>query len=223
MSEGRAIMNSIQEESKFIDQIMTLLEMQFGNKCEVVLHDLTKHYSQTIVDIRNGYITNRSVGGCGSNLGLEVLNGSVVDGDRFNYVTHTPTGRILRSSSIYIRNDAGAPIASICVNYDITEMVQFEAVLKNFNHYDVAQDEVFVQDVAGLLDFLLQEAQKMINKPFDQMTKEEKVDFIGFLDKKGAFLITHSSERVCEILGISRFTFYNYLEGSRNKQKSEMK
>lgn len=216
-------MNSIQQESKFIDQIMTLLETQFGNKCEVVLHDLTKDYSQTIVDIRNGHITNRSVGGCGSNLGLEVLNGSVVDGDRFNYITHTPTGRILRSSSIYIKNDAGIPIASVCVNYDITEMVQFEAVLKNFNHYEVSQDEVFVQDVTGLLDFLLQEGQKMINKPLDQMTKEEKIDFIGFLDKKGAFLITHSSERVCELLGISRFTFYNYLEGSRSKQKSELK
>ena len=44
------------------------------------------------------------------------------------------------------------------------------------------------------------------------MTKDEKIDFIGFLDKKGAFLITHSSERVSELLGISRFTFYNYLE-----------
>lgn len=216
-------MNSLQEEAKFIDQIMTLLETQFGNKCEVVLHDLTKDYSHTIVDIRNGYITNRSVGGCGSNLGLEVLNGSVVDGDRFNYVTHTPTGRILRSSSIYLRNDDGVPIASICVNYDITEMVQVEAVLKNFNHYEVSQDEIFVQDVTGLLDFLLQEAQKIINKPIEHMVKEEKMDFIGFLDEKGAFLITHSSERVCELLGISRFTFYNYLEAIRNKKKVDAK
>ena len=216
-------MNSIQQEAKLIDQIMTLLERHFGNKCEVVLHDLTKDYSQTIVDIRNGHITNRTVGGCGSNLGLEVLNGNVVDGDRFNYVTHTPTGRIIRSSSIYLKNDEGVPIASICVNYDITEMVQFESVLKNFNHYDVIQDEVFVQDVTSLLDFLIQEGQKMISKPLDQMTKDEKIDFIGFLDKKGAFLITHSSERVSELLGISRFTFYNYLECSRNKRKGDIK
>lgn len=216
-------MNSLQEEAKFIDQIMTMLEMQFGNKCEVVLHDLTKDYSQTIVDIRNGHITNRTVGGCGSNLGLEVLSGNVVDGDRFNYVTHTPTGRILRSSSIYIKNDSGQAIASICINHDITEMVQFEATLKNFNHYEVSQEEVFVQDVAGLLDFLLLEGQNIAGKKIENMSKDEKMEFIGFLDDKGAFLITHSSERVCELMGVSRFTFYNYLEAIRAKKKSETK
>ncbi|MEG0693149.1 MAG: helix-turn-helix transcriptional regulator [Oscillospiraceae bacterium] len=211
-------MNQLTDESRFIEQIMTLLETQFGSKCEVVLHDLTKDYSQTIVDIRNGHVTQRSIGGCGSNLGLEVLSGNIIEGDRFNYVTHTQTGRILRSSSIYIKDDDGKVIGSLCVNYDITEMVQFEATLKNFNHYEMAQEEVFVQDVNGLLDFLIREGQNIIGKSIDHMSKEEKMEFIGFLDDKGAFLITRSSEKLCEILGISRFTFYNWLEAVRHKK-----
>ena len=78
-------MKSIQDELPLLQQILTLISNHFGAKCEVVLHDLTKDYNSTIVDIRNGELTNRKIGGCGSNLGLEVLRGSVVDGDRYNY------------------------------------------------------------------------------------------------------------------------------------------
>lgn len=214
-------MKRLEDEARLFDQLLTLITNQFGGKCEVVLHDLTKDYNHTIVDIRNGHITNRDVGGCGSNLGLEVLRGTIVDGDRFNYVTHTRDGRILRSSSIYLTNDEGQVIGSLCINYDITETVQFEGFLKHFNHYELEQEEVFEQDVNGLLDYLIAQGQSLIGKTADHMTKEEKMEFIGFLDEKGAFLITRSSEKICEMLGISKFTFYNYLETIRSKKNIE--
>ena len=52
------------------------------------------------------------------------------------------------------------------------------------------------------------------------MNKTERIEFIRFLDEKGAFLITKSSEQICELLGISKFTFYNSLETVRNEKKS---
>lgn len=212
-------MDSLQGEPKLLEQIMNLVQNHFGSKCEIVLHDLTNDYSKTIVDIRNGHITNRQIGGCGSNLGLKVLSGSLVDGDRFNYITHTMNGKTLRSSSIYIKNSKGLPIASICINSDITDTLKLEGVLKEFNNYNISseQQEVFVQDVSALLDFLIEDGQRRIGKDVKSMTKDERVQLIGYLDSKGAFLITHSSEKVCEILGISRFTFYNYLDCIRNK------
>lgn len=216
-------MNSIQDESKLFDQIMNLLQNHFGNQCEIVLHDLTTDYSKTIADIRNGHITNRQIGGCGSNLGLEVLSGSVIDGDRFNYITHTMDGKTLRSSSIYIKNDNGVPIASICINYDITDTIKLEGILKQFNNYNISSEissepqEVFVQDVTALLDFLIEEAQRRIGKDVKAMNKDERIQLLTYLDSKGAFLITRSSEKVCELLSISRFTFYNDLDCIRNK------
>lgn len=205
-------MKRLSDESALFDQMLNLIANQFGANCEVVLHDLTKDYNHTIINIRNGQVTNRTVGGCGSNLGLEVLRGTVVNGDRFNYVTHTVNGRILRSSSIYISNDEGKVIGSLCINTDITDSLQFERLLKDYNHYDIEQEEIFAQDVNGLLDYLIAQGQKIIGTNVDSMSKDEKVNFIGYLDEKGAFLITHSSEKVCELLGISKFTFYNYLE-----------
>ena len=79
-------MKSIYEQWDLWQEFMDMLEKQFGNSCEIVLHDLTKDYNHTIVDIRNGHITGRKIGGCGSNLGLEVLSGNVKNGNRFNYI-----------------------------------------------------------------------------------------------------------------------------------------
>lgn len=214
-------MRSIDDVMPLLKQVLTLISKHFGTSCEVVLHDLTKDYESTIVDIRNGQITNRTVGGCGSNLGLEVLRGTVLDGDRFNYVTTTNDGKILRSSSIYLHDDNGKVIGSICVNLDITDTLKLEGFIRQYNHFDNSQEttEFFAPDVNNLFAQLIQEGQEMIGKPAAEMDKKERIAFIKFLDERGAFLITKSSEQICEKLGISKFTFYNYLDICRSDNK----
>lgn len=210
-------MKGLEDESRMLNQLLTLISSQFGSNCEVVLHDLTKDYNHTIVDIRNGHVTNRMIGGCGSNLGLEVLNGSVVDGDRLNYVTTTPDGKILRSSSIYLKNDEGKVVGSLCINLDITETMQFEGFLRKYNHFESSQGEFFAQDVNNLLDYLIQQAQSLVGKEPKEMNKDDRVTFLRYLDDKGAFQIAKSSIKICEILGISKFTLYNDLELIRGR------
>ena len=102
--------------------------------------------------------------------------------------------------------------------------MQFEGFLHEFNNFTPAQnEEVFASDVNSLLKHLISEAQKQIGKPVEEMNKEEKICFIHYLDEKGAFLITKSGEHVCELLGISKFTFYNYLEISRSSKSQNSK
>ena len=218
-------MNSIYEQEALLKSLMDLLERQFGSRCEVVLHDLTKDYNHTIVDIRNGHLTGRKVGGSGTNLGLEVLNGKDQDGNRFNYVIHTRDGKIFRSSSIYFRDDNDKVIGSLCVNLDITETVRFESFLKEYNQYDLGSSgetareevkEIFVDDVSQIMDFLFNDGIHLIGCRPEEMNREQKMEFLRFLDKKGAFLISKANERVCEFLQISKFTLYNYLDTVRS-------
>lgn len=208
-------MNNINEISELLQQIMTLIEHQFGTNCEAVLHDLTGDYDHTIIDIRNGHITNRKIGGCGSNLGLEVLNGNDVHGDRFNYITTTPNGKILRSSSIYFRNNEGKVIGSLCVNLDITETLRFSNFLQQYNSFQGTNNECFAQDVDSLLDYLIQQAQSYIGKEPNKMNKEERITFLKYLNDHGAFRISKSSVQICDLLGISKFTLYNDLDRIR--------
>ena len=216
-------MKHIQEISDLLEQILTLIELQFGQNCEAVLHDLSGDYDHTIIDIRNGHVTNRKIGGCGSNLGLEVLSGNAVEGNRFNYITTTPNGKILRSSSIYFRDDEKKVIGSLCVNLDITETLQFSNFLQQYNSFQGTNNECFAQDVDSLLGYLVQQAQSYIGKEPSKMNKDERLTFLKYLDEHGAFRISKSSVQICDLLGISKFTLYNDLDRIRTDSEKSKK
>lgn len=215
-------MNHISDEKNFLNQLLNMLSNHMPDNTELVLHDLTGDYNHTIVDIRGGHITGRQIGDSGSNLGLEVLRGTVKDGDRYNYVTHTKEGRILRTSSLYIRDDNGKVVGSICINTDITDSIKLEDALRRYNRYEHGEDkEVFTKNVGELLDHLLLQAQLNVGRIPSVMTKQDKMDFIRYLDEKGAFLITKSGERICKALEISKYTLYSYLDTVREGAKEE--
>lgn len=212
-------MKPIRAEPEFWDRMLSMLEAQFGKQCEIILHDLTGDYSHTIVDIRNGHITGRKIGDPGSNLGLEVMRGTLKNGDRYNYITHTVNGRILRSSTTYLYDDDHNLIGALCINTDITDTIALENFLHSYNDFSIEKDvekEIFATDVKSLLEFLIKEAQQQVGKEPAEMDKSDKIKFLASLDAKGAFLITKSSEKVCEYLDISKFTLYNYLDSARH-------
>ena len=111
---------------RFLNQFMTLIEKQFGNKCETVFSVPGEEGSRRIVDIRNGHITGRAAGDEDGNLGLEVAPGTDLHTDRFNYITTVRNGRILRSSTICMEDKNGKELCSLSVNFDITETLQME-------------------------------------------------------------------------------------------------
>jgi len=210
-------MNSISDEKEFLFSLVSGLAEQFGSECEVVLHDLTRPYDSTIVAIQNGHITGRKVGDPGTNLGLEILRGTDKNGNRLNYLTQTKDGRILRSSSFYIKNDENKTIGSLCINYDITNLMMAERSLQSMtmSGRQPEVNETFATNVNDLLEVLIQEASDYVGKPVAAMSKDDKMKFIRFLDDKGAFLIKKAGEKICAYLGISKFTLYNYLEESK--------
>lgn len=213
-------LENVKHEIEFLQSLIKGIAAQFGDKCEVVLHDLTNGLESTIIAIENGYITGRKVGDPSSNLGLEVLRGTVKDGDRYNYFTQTKDGKMLRSSSVYIKNTKEEVIGAVCINLDISDLIMAENTIKSFTMQNLDQGvtEVFVNDVSELLDYLLQECHKEIGKPVSHMTKEDKMKAIDYLDKKGAFLVKKAGDRVCQFLDISKYTLYNYLDEVRGLQ-----
>ena len=123
---------------------------------------------------------------------------------------------MLRCSSVYIRNGEGKVIGCLCVNFDVSDLLMADKALGALLSGPEAADpekaeEFFVNDVNQLLDALLQKVQEEIGKPAAYMTREEKISAEHFLDRKGAFLITKSGDRICQYLDISKFTLYSYL------------
>jgi predicted transcriptional regulator YheO len=80
--------------------------------------------------------------------------------------------------------------------------------------------EVFVNSVRELLDYLIAEAHARVGKSVSQMRLADKLQFVRFLDQRGAFLITRSGDAVCDFLNISKYTLYRYLELVRGESKT---
>ncbi len=190
----------------FFAQLANGLSKQFGDNCEVVLHDLTtEHIENSIVYVANGHVTHRKVGDGPSHIVLETLNNHNPKDikDQLGYLTKTDDGRILKSSTLFIRGDAGKIEGILAINYDITNLLIVENALKplitNANEKRKVPERI-PQNVNELLDDLISQSMKLIGKPVALMTKDDKVKAIKFLNDSGAFLITKSQGQGNQVL-----------------------
>ena len=208
----------------FYKRLAHALALQFGSGCEVVVHDLeAADPSHSIVAIENGHVTGRKLGDGPSHVVLEALHaGGERLEDRLAYLTKTADGKILKSSTVFIRDDDGRAVGIFAVNYDITilrAMGDTSAEVVGTEPSAPREPEPIVRSVADLLDDLIEQSVQLVGTPVALMSKEEKVRAIRYLNDTGAFLITKSGPKVCKFFGISKYTLYNYLDEARSGEK----
>ena len=204
----------------FLKQLAHGLAIQFGSSCEIAIHDLkTKDLEKSIVYIENGHVSNRQSGDGPSGIVLETLQSdpSTIH-DKLSYLTKTEDGRILKSSTFYIRDDDGSISYIFSLNYDITAFTAASTAIQSLiatkdNLPDLTGDSPrqITHNVNELLDLLIEQAVAKVGKPVAMMNKDDKVAVVQYLDHAGAFLITKSGDKVSSYLGISKFTLYSYM------------
>lgn len=204
----------------FLKQLTHGLAIQFGSSCEIAIHDLkTKDLEKSIVYIENGHVSNRQTGDGPSGIVLETLQSdpSTIH-DKLSYLTKTEDGRILKSSTFYIRDDDGSISYIFSLNYDITAFTAASTAIQSLiatkdNLPDLTGDSPrqITHNVNELLDLLIEQAVAKVGKPVAMMNKDDKVAVVQYLDHAGAFLITKSGDKVSSYLGISKFTLYSYM------------
>lgn len=201
-----------------LKQIAHGITQQFGGNCEVVIHDLTDNNTESsIIAIENGHVTSRKPGDGPSHVVLEALHGDRSNlRDHLNYLTKTKDGKILKSSTIYIRDDSGEAIGVFGINFDITSLLMIENSIKPLISVETGSEkkepERISQNVNELLEELIEQSVKLVGKPVALMTKDDKINAIQFLNNTGAFLITKSGDKVSRYFGISKYTLYSYID-----------
>jgi len=206
-----------------LKQIAADLASQFGPDCEVVIHDLkTSEPEHSIVYIVNGHVTNRDIGDGPSNAVFDAIRNQekgATPEDHTGYLMKTADGKILKCSTSYIHDDDGTLHYVFGINYDISLMLAMEKELSSFTgtiEEDTTKEPIAV-NIGDLLDELISQSVQHIGKPVTLMTKEDKVQVVRLLNEAGAFLITKSGPKVCQFLGISKYTLYSYLDEIKSK------
>ena len=203
----------------FYFRLAKAIARQFGPNCEVVVHDLESNDPESsIVAIENGHVSGRQIGDGPSHVVLDALHGDRSSlQDHLAYLTKTKDGKILKSSTIYIRDDFGVARGIFSINYDITLMLSMEQALRTFTATDLPEPEpaAISRNVSDLLDELIAQSVEVVGKPAALMSKEEKIRAIQFLNDSGAFLITKSGDKVCKFFGISKYTLYSYIDEAK--------
>jgi predicted transcriptional regulator YheO len=191
----------------------------FGKNCEVVLHEMGESY-KTIVAIYNGHVTGRSVDSPMVNEGLESVRSKGNNSDHIiNYQNKSSNGKILKSSTMLIRDEKDQVIGCLCINIDVSEFMIARRVLEEMTTIETPEDPLATDpgssNVSDVLQHLMTETLDSSGKPVAYMNKEEKVAIVRQLDEQGAFLIKGAIDAVAKVLCVSRYTIYNYLDEIR--------
>ena len=141
--------------------------------------------------------------------------------DHLCYLTRTPDGKILKSSSLYIRNSRGGVVAIFSINYDVSGLMMIQNTIGELlSTRDKEQTEPErIINVNAVLDELIDQSVAMVGKPVALMNKEDKVRAIQFLNQSGAFLVTKSGDKVAKYFGISKYTLYSYIDANKDGDK----
>ncbi len=197
----------------------------FGSDCEVLIHDLkSEDPESTILHIANGSVSGRQKGDGPSAIVLKTMRALERGEDvksRLCYMTKTKDGRILKSSTMFIRGEDGEWRYQFGINYDISIYSDIEEGIRRMISMDedVTKEEKDIPNsVSNLLDDLIEQSVALIGKQPALMTKDEKVRAISYLNEAGAFLITKSGDRVANYFGISKFTLYSYIDVNKKKE-----
>lgn len=200
--------------------------MHMGSSCEVVIHDLTDENAadHSIIYIENGHVTGRKIGDGASNVVLEQLSLSAKNDtkkDQIGYFARTLDKKLIKCSTVYIKDENEKVIAIFSINQDISALTLASNVISEIVSPLDTTTERIIPDVNELLDELIWQSVDLVGKPVSMMNKDDKIKAIQYLNDKGAMLITKSGDKISNFFGISKFSLYSYIDTKQEEKDND--
>lgn len=219
--------------------LVEFLGKALGPDYEVVLHDLSSK-DLAIAAIANGHISGRKIGGPLTDAALRMLSSRAYESEDFlsNYKGIAPNGHILRSSTMFIRDEERKPIGLLCINFDdwrykeVTEKLfsvihpesfpgHHPAVSRPLQDKDSADPtprkvsapitENFSMDIPALMQKIFDDATASLETPIDRLNQFERREIVEQLNEQGLFQLKGAVSFVARKFSCSNATIYRYL------------
>lgn len=204
-----------------IAKIVSPLAEALGPKVEVVLHDL-RQIPDSIVAV-GGKLSGRATGGPSTDLLLQHVREERTD-HVLRYSNRTDDGRELLSSTIFLRDDTNKAVACLCINMDISPLVEFQRFIDSHTATapeeasDAVHQESFFTTTDDLVNTMITQAIDTVGVPVELMHKPHKLRVVADLEERGFFSFREAAEILAKALGVSRYSIYNYLNEIRAEE-----
>ena len=201
-----------------VEPIIEGIAKLFGSNCEVVLHSL-EDLSHSVVKIVNGHVTGRKVGAPLTDLGIELLNNadSLEKDVTDSYYVKQDDGRLLKSISIQIRNSEAKPIGFVCINVDLSSPL-LNCMKESLLPGDRPSKDVtehFSLTVEELVNQSFETVMTRMGSQREMAPSEKNKAAVTELYNRGVFKVTGAIDIAAKIMGISRYTVYNYIREAK--------
>lgn len=206
--------------NKFVP-IADFLGEVLGSNTEIIIHDLT-NYNKSIVHIIHGELSGRKIGDPITDLVIEFIANESKGNKNFisNYNSKTIDGRLLYSSTFFIRDDLNEIVGALCLNsdyHDVKKSISFlTSLLPNYVDDKILSLNNIKENLnSDPQELTLNKIDTIINE-FDiipnRMTTEEKTEVITALNDCGVFNIRGSVQEVATKLQMSEPSIYRYIK-----------
>ncbi len=216
-------------------RLVAFLGAVLGPDYEIALHDLSKK-DVSVVAIVNAQVTGRKIGSPITSKSLEFLAKKryLTKDYEANYNGYSMEGKRLRTSTFYIK-DEGELVGLLCVNFDDSKFENLSQQILRLCHPDelVARNsfetaeslksqeetEMLGRDIHEVAEYTVNKVLARRHTSVERLTKQEKMDVVAELARKGVFELKGAVGEVAEKLQCSPATLYRYMSVCCNKSE----
>ncbi|MFJ5428073.1 transcriptional regulator [Pectobacterium actinidiae] len=215
-----------------LSAVMDALSSIIGKNIEIALHDLRQPDS-SVLKIINGHLSGRTTGsslldGPENDMGFLGIIGdeSSVKNTEPAIFTHYKSislqGKSLRSATVLFKDDTGKASLSLCFNADDSAINAARDALTLLLPSGFETKESSETGLEEKMDEIIYACLPPAGQLRTGATKKEKVEIVRKMQEKGMFIVRGGVEKAAKVLGVSRYTIYNYLDEIKKKVPENM-
>ena len=226
----------MEENERILNQYKVLVDFlghTLGCGYEIVLHDV-RTPEAGIIAIANGDVSGRGIGSPMTDKALQMAAQGEYQRSNYlvNYAGRISNGKLVRSSTMFIKGSSGNLIGMLCINFDDSQYQDLAKRLSGLIHpkdYTVKESDDKTAQVSGshkagtndaeqfhsnpddLIESIFQKATEKYDVSLDRLTQDERVEIIRQLKENGLFQLKGAIPYVAEQLFCSTASVYRYI------------
>jgi D-arginine utilization repressor len=117
-----------------------------------------------------------------------------------------------KSITAAMRDENEELFGFMCINLDVSLLDRAAAVLSMFASSEMKRPEpIYRNDMKQHINYLVRDYSIKVNRPIDNLTKEQRIELVSMVDRDGLFQARNSVKLVATAMKISRASVYNLL------------